>query len=132
MHVLVWCLISNTAFITVSQCQNKVNSIVAIQVHYIFSPLLTEKYLYVVVSLENSDYVGVTNVPISFVYGHGYSSHQCTNVTINQDRIVEYNESFDVILTENSSKLTIPYGRNYTRITIMEDSDCKLHIISMV
>lgn len=74
---------------------------------------------------ENSDYVGVRNVPISFVRGHGYGTLQCTTITIREDAVVEYNETFTVILTENSPQLMIPNGRNYTLLTILEDSDCK-------
>lgn len=38
---------------------------------------------------------------------------------------MEYNEVFNVVITETSRKLTIPPGRNVTQITIIEDNDCK-------
>ncbi|MCG8622358.1 MAG: hypothetical protein MJE68_10240, partial [Proteobacteria bacterium] len=44
---------------------------------------------------------------------------------INEDSIVEYNETFNVILTENSDRLVVQSGRNNTQITIIEDDDCK-------
>ena len=51
--------------------------------------------------------------------------NRCTSISINEDSIVEYNETFNVILTENSDKLLIQSGRNNTQITIIEDNDCK-------
>ena len=47
------------------------------------------------------------------------------NIMINQDDIVEYNETFNVVLAENSSRLAIIPGRNVTLIIITEDNDCK-------
>ena len=52
-------------------------------------------------------------------------TNRCTYVTINEDSIVEYNETFNMILTENSDRLVIQNGKNYTQITIIEDNDCK-------
>ena len=65
------------------------------------------------------------NVSISFVNGQGSGTLQCTNITIREDDVVEYNETFNVILTENSRQLVIPNGRNNTLSTILEDTDCK-------
>ena len=74
---------------------------------------------------ENSDYVGRSNVGITFFSGDVTGTNRCTSVTINEDSIVEYNETFNVILTENSNRLEIQSGRNYTQITIIEDNDCE-------
>ena len=74
---------------------------------------------------EDADYVGQTGTLVSMYPGYSYRSRSCTSITINEDDIVEYNEVFNVILTESSQKLTIPYGRNITQITIREDNDCK-------
>ena len=74
---------------------------------------------------ENSDYVGRSNVGITFFSGDVTGTNRCTSVTINEDSIVEYNETFNVILTENSNRLEIQSSRNYTQITIIEDSDCE-------
>ena len=77
------------------------------------------------VFVENSDYVGMSNVAINFFSGDTTGTNRCTSVSINEDSIVEYNETFNVILTENSDRLVIQSGRNYTQITIIEDNDCK-------
>ena len=47
----------------------------------------------------------------------------CTNVRINEDAILEYDETFEVVLTEDSSLLEIESGRATTEITIVEDGD---------
>lgn len=65
-----------------------------------------------------------TSTQIIFYRGDTYRSRRCTYITINEDDILEYNEVFNVVITENSGKLTIPPGRNVTRITIREDNDC--------
>ena len=65
------------------------------------------------------------------MYNGYYSSFRrycCINIIINEDEIVENNEIFDVILSENSSRLAILPGRNVTQITIIEDDDCKSNI----
>lgn len=74
---------------------------------------------------ENSDYVGQSNIGITFFSGDVSGTNRCTTISINEDSIVEYNETFNVILTENSERLMIQSGRNYTQITIIEDNDCK-------
>ena len=74
---------------------------------------------------ENSDYVGQSNIGITFFSGDVSGINRCTTISINEDSIVEYNETFNVILTENSERLMIQSGRNYTQITIIEDNDCK-------
>jgi hypothetical protein len=74
---------------------------------------------------ENSDYVGRSNVSITFLSGDVTGTNRCTSISINEDSIVEYNETFDVILTENSDRLVIQSGRNNTQITIIEDNDSK-------
>lgn len=74
---------------------------------------------------ENSDYVGQSGVGITFFSGDVTGTNRCTSITINEDNIVEYNETFNVILTENSDRLVIQSGRNITQIIIMEDNDCK-------
>ena len=74
---------------------------------------------------ENSDYVERSNVGLTFSSGAVTGTNQCTYITINEDSIVEYNETFNVILTENSVRLEVHSSRNYTEITIIEDNDCK-------
>jgi hypothetical protein len=71
------------------------------------------------------DYTGELNAPIDFLRGDFSGVSRCTSITILNDVIVEYNEVFDVILKENSSRLEIERTRNTTRVTIMEDNDCK-------
>ena len=72
---------------------------------------------------EDSDYVGLLNVPINFVSGDRSGRRRCTSVRINEDTIVEYNERFNVILTENSDRLVVHNTRNSTLVTILEDGD---------
>lgn len=76
-------------------------------------------------TVEDLDYAGETNTPVDFFPGDFSGVHRCTDITINEDDIVEYNEVFSVILKENSSRLEIQSGRNTTQITIIEDNDCK-------
>ena len=38
---------------------------------------------------------------------------------------MEYNETFNVVLTENSNRIQIDASRNITQVTIIEDNDCK-------
>ena len=71
------------------------------------------------------DYVGRSNVGITFFSGDVTGTNRCTSISINEDSIVEYNETFNVILTENSDRLVVQSGRNNTQITIIEDDDCK-------
>ena len=52
-------------------------------------------------------------------------TNHCAPITINEDSIVEYNETFNVILTESSDRLVIQSDRNNTQIIIIEDNDCK-------
>ena len=73
---------------------------------------------------ESTDYIR-NSTHITFNQGYAYRSRSCFYVTINEDEILEYNETFNVILTENSSKLAIPPGRNIAHITIREDNDGK-------
>ena len=74
---------------------------------------------------EDSDYVGLSNIAINFFAGDQNLARRCTTLTINEDSIVEYNETFNVVLTENSDQLQIQTGRNVTEITIWEDDDCE-------
>ena len=74
---------------------------------------------------ENSDYVGLSNVAITFFAGDRNLARRCTTLIINEDSIVEYNEIFNVVLTENSDQIEIQSGRNVTEITILEDDDCE-------
>ena len=72
------------------------------------------------------DYVSETDLSIEFLPGDFSGVHRCTNLTLINDDIVEYNEVFEVILKENSSRLEVNYERNTTEITILEDEDdCK-------
>ena len=75
---------------------------------------------------EDSDYVGLLNVPINFVSDDRSGTRRCTSVTINEDTIVEYDETFNVILTENSDQLIVQSTRNSTLVTILEDGDSEL------
>ena len=76
--------------------------------------------------IENSDYIGETALSVEFLPGHFSGIHRCTNVTLLNDIIVEYDEEFEVILKENSSRLEVNHERNTTHITILEDEDdCK-------
>ena len=86
-----------------------------------WGPVLDLKFLFT----ENSDYVGRSNVGVTFYSGDRPGSYRCTYISIREDSIVEYNEVFNVILTENSDRLVIQSGRSNTRITIIEDNDCK-------
>ena len=79
---------------------------------------------------RNSDYVGVASTSITFDSGAVTGTRRCTSITINEDSIVEYDETFNVVLTENSNRLEIQTGRNYTQITIIEDNDCESVIMS--
>ena len=74
---------------------------------------------------ENSDYVGRSNVGITFFSSDVTGTNRCISISINEDSIVEYNETFNVILTENSDRLMVQSGRNNTQITIIEDNDCE-------
>ena len=47
----------------------------------------------------------------------------CATVRINEDAILEYDETFEVVLTEDSPLLEIESGRATTEITIVEDGD---------
>lgn len=71
------------------------------------------------------DYVGLTNFSVNFFSGDQSGTRRCANVIINEDTIVEYDEMFNVILTENSDRLVIQNNRNSTVITIIEDGDSK-------
>ena len=90
-------------------------------------PVLDLKFLLI----ENSDYVGRSNVSVTFYPGDGPGSYRCTSISIREDSIVEYNEIFNVILTENSDRLVISSGRSNTQIIIREDGDCKSIYINM-
>jgi hypothetical protein len=81
--------------------------------------------LIILIYLENFDYTGELDAPIDFLIGDFSGVSRCTNITIMDDAIVEYNEVFNVLLNENSSRLEIESTRNATRITIVEDNDCK-------
>ena len=81
---------------------------------------------------ENSDYVGQSNVGITFFSGDVTGTNRCASITINEDSIVEYNETFNVILTENSDRLVIQSDRNNTQIIIIEDNDCKSFSINFM
>ena len=74
---------------------------------------------------EDSDYIDDTNSTIVFLPGDFSGVRHCTNITVNDDDILEYNEVFDMILKENSSRLNVQANRNSTQIIIMEDDDCK-------
>ena len=73
---------------------------------------------------EGFDYVDASST-ITFLPGDFSGVRRCTNITINDDDILEYNEAFNVIPKENSSRLDVQANRNSTRIIIMEDDDCK-------
>ena len=77
---------------------------------------------------ENLDYVGLSDVPINFFSGDQSGTRRCATVTINEDTIVEHDEMFNVILTENSNRLVIQNSRNSTLITITEDGDSKFQV----
>ena len=74
---------------------------------------------------ENSDYAGVSNAAVTFRSGDIMGISRCTTITINEDTIVENDETFNLVLTENSDRLVIQSGRNVTQVTILEDDDCK-------
>ena len=76
------------------------------------------------------DYTGELDAPIDFLLGDFSGVSRCTNITILDDSIVENGEIFNAFLKENSSRLEIESSRNTTRITIMEDNDCKYIQIS--
>ena len=85
----------------------------------------TYMYVFTISHAENSDYVGLSNAVITFISGDVTGTDRCTSLTINEDSIVEYNETFNVILMETSERLVIQSNKNYTQITIIEDNDCK-------
>ncbi len=95
--------------------------------HIIILDSVKNKYYfgYYLIYLENLDYTGELDAPIDFLRGDFPGISRCTSITVLNDVIVEYNEAFDVILKENSSKLEIESTRNTTRVIIMEDNDCK-------
>lgn len=84
-----------------------------------------EGLILIMTSSEDSDYVGEANTPINFFPGDFSGIQRCTNITINEDDILEYDEVFNVVLMENSSRLDIESGRDHIRVTIIEDDDCK-------
>ena len=45
---------------------------------------------------------------------------------------MEYDEVFDVVLMENSSRLDIQSGRDHIQITIVEDDDCKSNQVFVI
>ena len=67
-----------------------------------------------------SDYNEFANVSISL---DSTGFEHCANVRINEDTILEYDETFEVVLTKDSPKLEIEAGRATTEITIVEDHD---------
>ena len=70
-----------------------------------------------------SDYNEVTNLAITFFSGDRRGYQRCTHIRINEDTILEYNETFKVLLTEDSTRLEIESGRETTEIIIQEDGD---------
>ena len=64
---------------------------------------------------------------ISLYDPYTYSGPFCTNITILEDTILEYNEVFKVILTSAftiDQRLSLPYNNN-AYVTIYEDGDSK-------
>ena len=72
-----------------------------------------------------SDYNEISNASILFRYGDVLGAQRCATININNDAILEYSETFEVILSENSARLEIESGRETTEITILEDDDGK-------
>ena len=70
-----------------------------------------------------NDYNEISNFGISFFSRDLPGTERCTNIRINEDTILEYNETFDIVLSEDSARLEIESGRNITKITILEDND---------
>ena len=77
-------------------------------------------------NVENSDYIGLENVTLTYRYGDRNGAHRCIPVTIKEDIVVEYNETFNVVLSEASPRLRVNPARNLTEIIIVDDGDCKL------
>lgn len=74
---------------------------------------------------ENLDYVEISNANVTFEAGDLNNTRRCIeNITINEDTVVEYNETFNLVLTKESDRLVIK-SRNVTEVTILEDDDCK-------
>ena len=70
---------------------------------------------------SGSDYNEILFRLIALSAGSG--GEQCTSFRINEDTILEYNETFQVVLMEDLPKLEIEPGRETTEITIVEDED---------
>ena len=70
------------------------------------------------------DYVDVNRVA-TFGSGSGIGTQVCQSVTIVEDTVLEYDEDFSVVISEEANKLEIESGRNVTVVTIMEDEDSK-------
>ena len=87
----------------------------------VYSLYLLHNYL-----IENLDYLGEVDSSVEFSPGDFAGVSRCTNISIFEDTVVEYDEVMNVLLTTNSSRLAIQSDRNSTQITITEDDDCKL------
>lgn len=79
---------------------------------------------------ENIDFVKISNANVTFQAGDLNNARRCIeNVTINDDAVVENNETFNLVLTKDSDRLEIDSSSNVTEVTILEDDDdCKYYI----
>ena len=70
----------------------------------------------------------MSNATVTFQSGDRVGTRRCISITINEDTVVENDEMFNLVLTENSDKLDIQSGRSIIQVTILEDDDCKSYI----
>ena len=58
------------------------------------------------------------------------NSPQCADIPLIDDNIVEFRESFDVILSTVTSRSRVRIGENSTASVTIEDNDCKVQTIT--
>lgn len=74
------------------------------------------------------DFVPASNLPLRFVSGQSANNMpiQCTELSVLDDNILEYDETFTVRLSSRSNQVYITTGREEAEIIIREDdTDCE-------
>ena len=69
------------------------------------------------------DYQSLLNKPVMFYVGERNGSERCTNVTLNEDLLVECEEEFSVSLMIATDKPNLSLGNDVISVTIV-DSNC--------
>ena len=77
--------------------------------------------MYVCVCTDEEDFSQINNFPVIFSAGSPIGSKTCFNITINNDKYVEYDEDFTLSISSTDDDPV----NNDTKVITIIDNDCE-------